>query len=396
MLTVPRLAEDVDEILPGVVADRRHLHQHPEVAFQEFETAKFVAQRLDAMGVEDIRTGINGTGVTGLIKGKSGGKVVLVRADMDALPILEENDVEYRSNKDGVMHACGHDAHTAILLAVSRVLMDRRDQFTGTVKVLFQPAEEQFPGGANGMIAEGVLDDPHVDEVFGLHMANETEVGKIVVGAGPVMAAADAFTVRIQGQGGHAAYPAGNVDPVVIGSQIVVALQTLVSREVDPTKSAVVSTCVFTAGDAFNVTPDVAELGGTVRTFDPEIRDLLEQRIGELVSGIASAMRGTAVVEYRRGYPPTVNDADAVEIVRTAAAEVVGAENVLPAVQKMGAEDFSYFLEHRPGAFFFVGSKNDARGLNWGHHHPKFDIDEDSLGIGIRTMVSTVLGYLGR
>jgi amidohydrolase len=394
MVTVPRLVEDVDEILPGVVADRRFLHQNPELGFQEFVTSKFVAERLESMGVEDIRTGVNGTGVTGLVRGKSGGKVALIRADMDALPILEENDVEYRSTNDGVMHACGHDAHTAILLAVTRMLIDRRGQFTGTVKVLFQPSEEMFPGGANGMIAEGVLEDPYVDEVFGLHMANDQPVGKIIVGAGPVMAAADSFTLRIQGKGGHAAYPSYNVDPVVIGSQIVVALQTLVSREVDPTKAAVVSTCIFKAGDAFNVIPDFAELGGTVRTFDPEVRDLLEKRIGELASGIATAMGGSATFEYRRGYPATVNDAAAVEIVREAATGVVGADNVLAADPKMGAEDFSYFLENRPGAFFFVGSMNEEKGLVWGHHHPKFDIDEESLGIGIQTMVATVLGYL--
>jgi amidohydrolase len=394
MVTVPRLVEDVDEILPGVVADRRHLHQHPELGFQEYETSRFVAERLESRGVEDIRTGINGTGVTGIVRGKPGGKTALIRADMDALPILEENDVDYKSAVDGVMHACGHDAHTAILLAVTRVLMDRRDQFTGTVKVLFQPAEEMFPGGANGMIAEGVLEDPHVDEVFGLHMANDQPVGKVIVGAGPVMAAADSFTIRIQGKGGHAAYPSYNVDPVVIGSQIVVALQTLVAREVDPTKSAVVSTCIFRAGDAFNVIPDVAELGGTVRTFDQDVRDHLEQRIGDLASGIAASMRGTVEYEFRRGYPATVNDADAVEIVKAAAVGVVGPENVLRADPKMGAEDFSYFLEHRPGAFFFVGSKNEDRGLIWGHHHPRFDIDEDSLGIGIQTMVATVLSYL--
>lgn len=394
MVTVPRLVEDVDEILPGVIADRRHLHEHPELGFQEFETAKFIHERLQALGVEDIRTGINGTGITGLVRGNPGGKTVLVRADIDALPIVEENDVEYKSANEGVMHACGHDAHTAILLAVTRILMDRRDQFAGTVKVLFQPAEEMFPGGANGMIAEGVLEDPHVDQVFGLHMANDQPLGKIMVGSGPVMAAADSFTIHIQGKGGHAAYPADNVDPVVIGAQIVTALQTLVAREVDPTKSAVISTCVFKAGDAFNVIPDTAELGGTVRTFDPEIRDLLERRIGELASGIATAMRGSVDYTFRRGYPATVNHPKEVEIVKSAAAEVVGEENVFDPGPKMGAEDFSYFLENRPGAFFFVGSKNDDKGFIWGHHHPRFDIDEESLGIGVRSMVSTVLSAL--
>jgi amidohydrolase len=394
MVTVPRLVEDVDEILPGVIADRRHLHEHPELGFQEFETARFIADRLVALGVEDIRTGINGTGITGLIKGKPGGKTLLLRADIDALPILEENDVEYRSQNDGVMHACGHDAHTAILLGVTRLLLDRRDQFMGTVKILFQPAEELFPGGANGMIQEGVLEDPHVDEVYGLHMGNDRPVGEIIVGDGPILAAPDSFTLVIQGRGGHAAAPDENVDPIVIGSQIVAALQTLVSREVDPTGSAVVSTCIFRAGDAFNVIPDTAELGGTVRTFDPEIRDLLERRIGELATGIAQAMRASVTYTYRRGYPATINDPEKANIVREAAAMVVGPEKVLNLGPKMGGEDFSYFLEQRPGAFFFVGSANSERGLDWAHHHPRFDIDEESLGIGIRTMVQTALTAL--
>jgi amidohydrolase len=239
------IRQDVDEILPGVVADRRHLHENPEIGFQEVKTAAFVSERLQALGVEDIRTGINKTGVTGLIRGTGSGagadKVVLVRADMDALPILEENKVDYKSQNDGSMHACGHDAHTAMLLGLSRLLMDRRDQFAGTVKVLFQPAEELPPGGAEGMIREGVLEDPHVDVVFGLHVSSDTETGVINVGHGPVMAAADQYKITVQGRGGHGASPQQTVDPVIIGSHIVVALQTLVSREVDPTDRAVVS-----------------------------------------------------------------------------------------------------------------------------------------------------------
>ena len=398
MATVPRMHEEVDEILPGIIADRRFLHENPELGFQEVKTAAFVVERLKSLGVEDIRTGINQTGVTGLIRGTAEGpnKVVLVRADMDALPIHEENVVDYRSQTDGVMHACGHDAHTAILLGLARVLSDRKDQFAGTVKLLFQPAEELPPGGAKGMIEEGVLEDPHVDAVFGLHMSQNDPVGTIMVGAGPVMAAADRFTIAIQGKGGHGAYPSECVDPIVAGAQIVVALQEIVAREVDPMKSAVLSTCVFKSGDAFNVIPDTAQLGGTVRTFDPEVRDLMEQRIREVATGIGEALRVQVEVEYDRGYPATVNEPEMTQLVLEAATEIVGVENVRKLEPKMGAEDFSYFLEQRPGSYFFVGSKNEERGLVWGHHHPRFDIDEESLASGLATMATTVLMYLER
>ncbi|MBA2247274.1 MAG: amidohydrolase [Chloroflexia bacterium] len=395
-----RLHDTVDEILPGIIADRRFLHENPELGFQEIKTSKFVAERLASLGVEDIRTGINQTGVTGLIRGTGSGagkdRVVLVRADMDALPILEANEVEYKSQVDGTMHACGHDAHTAILLGLARVLIDRRDQFAGTVKVLFQPAEELPPGGAEGMIREGVLDAPHVDAVFGLHMAQDQPVGKVSVGPGPVMAAADGFKITIQGKGGHAAYPSYCVDPIVAGAQIIVALQTLVSRETDPTMSAVISTSFFNSGDAFNVIPDIAELGGTVRTFDPELRTFLQKRIPELVEGVAASLRAEVDVVYTLGYPATVNDPAATEIVREAVREVLGDEHLLVSEPKMGGEDFSYFLNERPGAFFFVGSNNEEKGLIWGHHHPRFDIDEESLGIGLETMAATVTTYLER
>ena len=400
MVTMARLHDTVDEILPGIIADRRFLHENPELGFQEIKTSKFVAERLASLGVEDIRTGINQTGVTGLIRGTGSGagkdRVVLVRADMDALPILEAYDVEYKSQVDGTMHACGHDAHTAILLGLARVLIDRRDQFAGTVKVLFQPAEELPPGGAEGMIREGVLDAPHVDAVFGLHMAQDQPVGKVSVGPGPVMAAADGFKITIQGKGGHAAYPSYCVDPIVAGAQIIVALQTLVSRETDPTMSAVISTSFFNSGDAFNVIPDIAELGGTVRTFDPELRTFLQKRIPELVEGVAASLRAEVDVVYTLGYPATVNDPAATEIVREAVREVLGDEHLLVSEPKMGGEDFSYFLNERPGAFFFVGSNNEEKGLIWGHHHPRFDIDEESLGIGLETMAATVTTYLER
>jgi amidohydrolase len=389
---------DVDEIMPGIIADRRWLHENPELGFQEFKTAGIVRQRLESLGVEDVQTGIAVTGVTGLIRGtkKGPGRNVLVRADMDALPMQEENDVEYKSQVDGVMHSCGHDAHTAILMAVTRLLMERRDEFSGTVKVLFQPSEEQGTGGAKPMIKAGVLNDPPIDAVFGLHMASGFSTGEIRVGAGPIMAAADSFKIHIQGRGGHAARPQLAIDPVLIGMHIGVALQSIVSRNADPMDALVVSNTMFHAGDAGNIIPDTARMEGTVRTFTPEMRDLAEERLKEIATGTAKMMGGEATVEYTRGYPATVNDPEMADLVREAAAEIVGEENVKDRPPAMGAEDFSYFLLEKPGCFFNVGSRNEERGITWGHHHPKFDIDEESFIAGLGTMATSVLTYLTR
>jgi amidohydrolase len=295
-----------------------------------------------------------------------------------------------------VMHSCGHDAHTAILLGVARILMERRNQFSGTVKVLFQPSEEQGTGGAMPMIEAGVLNDPPIDAVFGLHMASGYPTGEIRVGSGPIMAAADSYQIHIQGRGGHAARPQLAIDPVLIGMHIGVALQTIVSRNADPMDSLVVSNCMFHAGDAGNIIPDTARMEGTVRTFTPEMRDLAEERLKEIATSTAKMLGGEATVTYRRGYPATVNDPEMADLVREAAAEVVGAENVKDRLPAMGAEDFSYFLLEKPGCFFNVGSRNEERGITWGHHHPRFDIDEESLGHGVATMVNTVLTYMGR
>jgi len=394
--TDERLRADIDEILPGVIADRRHLHEHPELGFQEIETSRFVADRLRALGVEDLRTGIAQTGITALIHGtapRAPGQrpqVVLVRADMDALPIQEENEVEYRSRTPGVMHACGHDAHTAMLLAVTRMLQERRDQFSGTVKVLFQPAEEG-PGGALPMIEAGVLEDPQVDVALGMHIDQNQPLGIVAVRPGPAMAASDRFNVVIHGKGGHGARPHQTIDPIAVGAQIVVALQTAVSRETDPTAQAVVTVGAFNAGKANNVIPDTAELRGTVRSFDPELRKQLATRVEALVRGIATAMRAEVDFEYRFGYPTTVNNPELADVVREVAAEVVGPENVVTPGLRMGAEDMSYFLERVPGCFFFVGSRNPEKGFVWGHHHPRFDFDEEALGVGIETMVRSVM-----
>lgn len=391
-----KLTADIDEIMPGMVADRRWLHENPELGFEEHKTSEFVRQRLESLGVEDIRTGIAETGVTGLIHGTAGGpeRVVLLRADMDALPLTEENDVNYRSQTDGVMHACGHDAHTSMLLGVARLLMDRRDQFSGTVKLLFQPSEEANEGGARPMIEAGVLEDPHVDAVFGQHMASDKPTGTVWVKGGPLQAAADSFMIRVQGKGGHGAQPNTAVDPIVVGMRIVDALQTIVSRNVDPMEQVVVSVCTFHSGTAGNIIPDTAEFGGTVRTFTPENRDLAEQRMHEIATNIAEAMGASVEIEYRRGYPPTVNDPAMAEIVRNAAVKAIGEDHVREATPIMPAEDFSYFLIERPGTYFMTGCRNEERGITWPHHHPKFDVDEESFQYGVAVMVQTVLDYL--
>lgn len=389
------LKTDIDEILPGVVADRRHLHEHPELAFEETETAKFVADRLKQLGVEDIKTGVGKTGVTGLIRGGDGsGKVLLLRADMDALPIVEENDVDYKSTVEGKMHACGHDAHTAMLLGVARILTERTHDFQGTVKLFFQPAEEVPPGGAIEMIRDGALEDPHVDACVGLHVGSDLDAGMIAVQYGPGSAGSDRFRVRIQGRGGHAARPQVAIDPVVVASQIVLALQTLVSRETDPMEAAVVSTTAILAGEAFNVIPDTAELRGTVRTLSEDVRQSIAKRLPELCEGVGKALGAEVTVEYNLGYPSLQNDDAMVDIVKQAAIDAVGEDHVIEKPVGMGGEDFSYLSLERPSAFFRCGTRNEDRGIVWGHHHPRFDIEEEGFSAGIETFVRTVTGYL--
>ena len=396
MSSLAEIRNDVEEILPAVVADRRYLHTIPELGLELPRTSAYVLERLKAIGVSDIETGIALTGMTALIRGtKPGdGKVALIRADMDALPILEANDVEYVSTNPGKMHACGHDAHTSMLLGVAQLLMERRDQFSGTVKLLFQPGEEG-PGGAKPMIEAGVLENPHVDAVFGLHVAQDLDLGVIETRPGPLMAASDRFNVVIQGKGGHGASPQLAIDPIVVAAQIVVTLQSILAREIDPVDPAVVTVGKILAGEASNVIPDSAELRGTVRSFNPATRDRLAERVTSIIEGIATSMGATASIEDKFGYPATINDPEMTDLVRAAAEAVVGPDKLLALEPQMGAEDFSYFLEQRPGCFFFVGTRNEEKGLVWSHHHPRFDIDEDGMAIGMQVMLHTVLDYLG-
>ena len=390
------LRSDIDEIMPGVIADRRYLHTIPEIGLNCHKSAAYVLERLKAIGVEDIQTGIAETGITALIRGTKAGdqRVALIRADMDALPILEENQVDYVSTVAGAMHACGHDAHTSMLIGIAQLLMNRRGQFSGTVKLLFQPAEELPPGGAKPMIEAGVLENPHVDAVFGMHVGSDTPSGQIKYRPGAALASADFCFIKIQGKGGHGASPHLSIDPVVIAAHVVVALQTIVSRNLDPIDTGVVTVGMIGAGEANNVIPDSAELRLTVRAFKPEVRDMLERRITEISTAVAEGFGATADVDYQRGYPPTINDEQFTALVAEVASEVVGPDNAIHAPAKMGGEDFSYFLLERPGAFFFVGTRNEERGIVWPHHHPRFDVDEEGLSFGIETMTRVVMKYL--
>jgi amidohydrolase len=392
-MTVTSLRDEVQSLAADAIALRRELHMHPELGFHEFNTSRIVAERLRALGLE-VQTGIAGTGVIGLLRGARPGRCVLLRADMDALPIEEQNDVPYRSRVAGVMHACGHDGHTAGLLTVARLLAERRDQLAGIVKFCFQPCEENPPGGAKPMIEAGVLEEPHVDACFGLHIWQSLPVGTIGVVPGPAMANSDRFRIVVRGRGGHAAQPHLTVDSVVVASQIVVALQTVVARNVSPLKPAVVTVGSLHAGTTYNVIADTAELKGTLRSFDPETRRLLPARVEAVARAVAESLGATIDWEFLEGYPACVNDPAMATLVREVAGGLIGPENVLQPEPTMGGEDFAYFLQQRPGCFWFVGSRNEERGLTFGHHHPRFDIDEAALPIAIESLTAVALRYL--
>ena len=394
MLASSTIHDEARELNDQLVADRRHLHQQPELGFKEHDTAAFVAERLRALGIEP-QTGVAETGVVGLVRGATEGRVVLLRADMDALPLEEETGAPYTSQRPGAMHACGHDGHTAILLSVAQLLMRHRDELRGTVKLVFQPAEEG-PGGAKPMIEAGVMEQPRVDACFGLHLSNNHPVGTLVVQGGPVQASADEFELDVEGIGGHGAGPHQTVDPIAIGSAIVNELQRIVSREIDPLDAAVITVGAFHAGTKHNIIPRRAELRGTIRALRPETRELLHQRIREVATKVAEAGRATCTVRINTLYPVTVNDEAMSEFVRSVAGEVVAPERVIRARPIMGAEDMSFFLNAAPGCFVFLGSANAERGLHHPHHSSLFDFDEACLPIGAELLTRVAMAYLQR
>ena len=395
-------SSDVEQL----IADRREFHSHPELRYDEQRTAGRIAGRMTELGY-DVKSGVGRTGVTGLIEGTkaapeagstaTGGtaRTLLYRADMDALPVREENDVDYRSQNDGVMHACGHDAHMAIGLAVAKRMAQERDTFRGHLKFAFQPAEEGG-NGAVAMIDDGVLTSPDVTAAIGLHVWNNMPVGSVGIYAGPLMAAVDEFELVIHGRGGHGAMPQQTIDAVVVAAQVINALQTIVSRNVSPLDAAVVTVGQITGGTAFNVIAGSVNLRGTVRTFSKDTHTHIPEYFERVVRGVCESMGASYKLDYIRQTPPLVNNAEACELVADCAAEVVGQGNVVrdESVRTMGGEDMSYFLERVPGCFFFLGTRNEARGLTHPHHSPKFDIDESALAAGVEIMTRVIKRYL--
>jgi len=389
---MPTLLESARAIAESVVADRRAIHRRPELAFQEHETAALVESRLRALGIP-IRTGVGGTGVVGLIEGARPGRTVLLRADMDALPIEEESTADYASATVGVMHACGHDAHTAILVGAARLLVERRAELSGCVKLMFQPAEEGGAGALH-MIEDGLLQDPPVDGAFMLHVAHALPAGQVATRPGPVLAGANSFTITVEGRGGHASRPHTAVDPVVAAAHVVTALQTLVSREAPPDRPAVVTLGSLQAGTAANIIPDRAVIKGTIRAYDADLMQDLERRLEETARGIAAALRANADVTFHMHYPPTVNDPAMAELLSGAGRRTLGPEAVGVSQPVMAAEDFSFVLQRVPGAMLSLG----VRAPGWDEPRPvhtaRFDVDEAALPVGVACMASVAMQFL--
>jgi amidohydrolase len=376
---VAQLSAEVLASRGELAALRRDFHRHPELAWTERRTAAKVAEHLRASGL-DVQEGLGGTGV--LARTKAAGPAVLLRADMDGLPIQEQSQADYASADPGFMHACGHDGHVAMALVAARILAAAHP--SRPLRVLFQPAEEG-EGGAQAMVAAGVTEG--VSLAFGVHLWNELPVGTIGVKAGPLMAAVDRLRIGVRGRGGHGGKPHRAADPVVAAAHVITALQTVVSRETSPLQSAVVTVGAIHGGQAFNVIPDEVVLTGTIRTFDAELRRSMPERIRRLASGVAGALQCEAAVEVKGGNPPVVNDAAAAEIARRAAARVVGEDRVVVPEATMGGEDMAVYFERAPGCFVFVGSANAERGLDQPHHSPRFDFDEAALAIGCEFLV---------
>lgn len=384
---MPTIKEQARALQERTVAVRRDLHEHPEIAFEEHRTMGVIAARLRELGLEP-REGVGGTGVVAVFDTGRPGPTVLARADMDALPVPEEKDVPYRSTAPGKMHACGHDGHVAVLLSVVEIVLSRAAQLAGRVVFVFQPAEE-IVRGARAMLDDGALDGIEVDHVIGLHLSSSHPLGTVAVREGPAMAATDSFRLVVKGRGGHAAYPHVCVDPIVAASQVVLALQTLVSRETDPVDQSVISITSFHGGTAYNIIPEEVELKGTLRTFDAETRSRLRARVLEVSDGTAKLLRCTLASEWFEGTPAVVNDPESVARLREVAARVVGEENVTLQVPIMGGDDMALWLAQARGCYFFVGT-NSGPDTAWAHHHPRFDVDERGLEVAVAVLASGV------
>lgn len=389
--TIQQLSQN---IFNDVVANRRHLHSHPELSFHETETSAFVAQKLDDLGLEYVH--MADKGLVALIKGsKPSDKVVALRADMDALPITEANDVPYKSQNNGVMHACGHDAHTSSLLGTATILTQLKDQFAGTIKLIFQPAEEKLPGGASLMIKEGVLENPKPQAVIGQHVMPLIDAGKVGFRSGKYMASTDEIYVTVKGKGGHGAQPQQNIDPVIITAHILTALQTIISRSADPKSPSVLSFGKVIANGATNVIPNEVYLEGTFRTMDEQWRSDAHKKMKKMAEGIAESMGGSCDFNIMRGYPFLINEEKLTASARGYAEDYLGKENVLDLDIWMAAEDFAYYSQVADSCFYRLGTRNESRGITSSVHTPTFDVEEDAFKISTGLMAYIALKQLG-
>jgi len=386
------LASEVGDLKQNLVDLRRDLHQHPELAFQESRTAAVVASRLEELDIP-VRTGVAKTGVVGLLEGRKPGPTVMIRADMDALPVQEVSGRLYSSSVEGRMHACGHDGHTAVLVAVATLLARRRDSLRGRVKLVFQPAEETMEG-AQRMVEEGVMEDPKVDKVLVCHFWSPLPVGTVGVRPGPIFVSTDEISLLVKGRGGHGGLPHLSVDPVVIAAHTVVALQNILSREVAPSQRVVLGFGRIHGGTQFNIIPPEVELHGNLRTLDEEVRSFVLRRVEEVATSVAAGMRGQAEFRHVRGIPAVVNDPEVAGVVASIASRVVGQKNVLEVNPIMVGDDASLFLRQAPGCYFLVGAANEDKGIGAPHHNPEFDLDEEALPIATRILAEAALHYL--
>ena len=383
---------EAEALREQLVAWRRDFHTHPELGLQEYRSAGLIADRLRELGYQ-VQTGVATTGVVALLEGQQPGPVVMLRFDMDALPITEVNEARYASQNPGVMHACGHDGHMAIGLGVATLMAQHQGEMAGTLKLVFQPGEEAMDG-AKVMVEEGVLESPRPDVFLATHVWNEKPVGTVGVSPGATMAAAETWTCTVRGKGGHGALPHQTVDPIVATAQIVVALQSVVSRNVSPQETAVVTVGTVHGGDASNIFPARVNLSGTIRTYSPQVREMVLRRVREVIEGVAAACGAEADLDIGSLTPAVTNDAGVAEVVHGAAQAVVGPENVSSDVQTMGSEDAAFFMQQVPGCYFFLGSANAERGLDAPHHNPRFDFDENALPLGVAVMMQTLAHYL--
>ncbi len=392
-----RIHARAQEMKQEMIDVRRDLHMHPEPGFEEVRTSGIVAKKLQSMGIE-VQTEVAKTGVVGLLRGGHPGKTIALRADMDALKMDENNpDLPYASKTPGVMHACGHDGHVSMLLAAAQILSEMKEDLHGNVKFIFQPAEEGVNGGgARVMVKEGALENPSVDAIVGIHIWASMPIGSIALREGPMMASSDSFNARIIGRGGHGASPQDCIDPILAASHVVTALQSIVSREIRPVDSAVITVGTFHAGSANNVIAQQAELGATVRSLDPEIRKMLPKRIEGIIRGITEALRASYEIEYRLGYPIVMNDPAVTRLLHEVSASVLGDENIVyPPHPVMGSEDFAYYLEKVPGSFAFLGAGNPKKNTGQAHH-PQYNFDEDVLPTGCEILVQSAIRFLSK